>query len=210
MSYSISNDPPTSNQTLEATIMNTAITQPASFDINAYRITQTYGESLGSRKLITVVNVRKPSKDRFFRTSPDPAHTMNVYVFEDKTESTYYLVNPDVGALLGGLVRAITVHLAVERTNNPFLIPVPLPSENGTRNPWHQSLLNAIETAKQKWVRIESDRSAGIYQVFEALGALEEPKWPELPIEELVRIAFSGRVIDSMDHPKVQSLLGGI
>lgn len=179
-----------------------------SFDINAYRITQTYGESLGSRKLITVVNVRKPSKDRFFRASPDQANTMNVFVLEDKAEGTYHLVSPEVAAALGGLVRAMALHLAVDRTNNPFLIPVPLPSENGTRNPWHQSLLNAIETAKQKWVRIESDKSAGIYQVFEALGALEEPKWPELSMEELVRIAFSGRVIDSMDHPKVQSALG--
>ena len=190
MSYPISNDHSTTNQTSEVTIMNATIAQPASFDINAYRITQTYGEALGSKKLITIVSVGKPAKGRFFRTSRDPGNTVDVYMLEDKVEGTY--------------------HLAVDRANNPFLIPVPFPSENGTRNPWHQSLLNAIEAAKDRWIRIEADKSAGIYQVHEALGELAEPVWPELSMDELVRIAFTGRVIDNLDHPKVQSALGRI
>jgi hypothetical protein len=210
MSYPISNDHPTNNQTSEATIMNTTITQPVSFDIDTYRITQAYGETLGSKKLITIVSVAKPPKGRFFRTSRDPGNTVDVYVLEDKVEGTFHLVSPEVAVALGGLVRPITLHLAVDRASNPFLIPVPFPSENGTRNPWHQSLLNAIEAAKAKWIRIEADKSAGIYQVHEALGELAEPVWPELSMDELVRIAFTGRVIDSLDHPKVQSALGRI
>ena len=210
MSYPISNDHSTTNQTSEVTIMNTTIAQPASFDINAYRITQTYGEALGSKKLITIVAVGKPSKGGFFGTSRDEGNTLDVFVLEDKVEGTYHLVSPGVAAALGGLVRAITLHLAVDRASNPFLIPVPFPSENGTRNPWHQSLLNAIEAAREKWIRIEADKSAGIYQVHEALGELAEPVWPELSMDELVRIAFTGRVIDNLDHPKVQSALGRI
>lgn len=190
--------------------MNTTVNNSHSFDINAYRITPTYGEALGSKKLITIVSVGKPPKGRFFRTSRDPGNTVDVFVLEDKVEGTYHLVSPEVAAALGGLVRAITLHLAVDRASNPFLVPVPFPSENGTRNPWHQSLLNAIEAAKEKWIRIEADKSAGIYQVHGALGELAEPAWPELLMDELVRIAFNGRVIDSPDHPKVQSALGRI
>ena len=133
--------------------MNTTITQPVSFDIDTYRITQAYGETLGSKKLITIVSVTKPPKGRFFRTSRDPGNTVDVYVLEDKVEGTFHLVSPQVAVALGGLVRPIALHLAVDRANNPFLIPVPFPSENGTRNPWHQSLLNAIEAAKEKWIR---------------------------------------------------------
>jgi len=210
MSYPITNDHSTTIQTSEATIMNTTITQPVSFDIDTYRITQAYGETLGSKKLITIVSVTKPPKGRFFRTSRDPGNTVDVYVLEDKVEGTFHLVSPQVAVALGGLVRPIALHLAVDRANNPFLIPVPFPSENGTRNPWHQSLLNAIEAAKEKWIRIEADKSAGIYQVHEALGELAGPVWPELSMDELVRIAFTGRVIDSFDHPKVQSALGRI
>ena len=191
--------------------MNATVINSPTFNIDDYRITQNYGETFGSKRIVTMVFVSKPPKGRFFRSSRDPGNTVDVYVFEDKVEGTYHLVSPDVAAVLGGgLVRAITLHLAVDRANNPFLIPVPFPSENGTRNPWHQSLLNAIEAAKEKWIRIEADKSAGIYQVHEAMGDLAEPIWPETPMDELVRIAFTGRVIDSLDHPKVQSALGRI
>ena len=210
MSYPTSTSHSTTNLTSEVKMMNTTITQPTTFDINAYRITQNYGETFGSKKIVNMIFVSKPPKGRFFRSSRDPGNTVDVYVFEDKVESSYHLVSPEVAAALGGLVRAITLHLAVDRANNPFLIPVPFPSENGTRNPWHQSLLNAIEAAKERWIRIEADKSAGIYQVHEALGELAEPVWPELSMDELVRIAFNGRVIDNLEHPKVQSALGRI
>jgi len=190
--------------------MTEAITTNSSFDINAYRITQAYGESLGSRKIITVVNVGKPTKGRFFRASDDPGHVANVYIWEDKTEGTYHLASPEVAATLGSLVRPTSLYLAVDRANNPFLIPVPLPSDNGTRNPWHQSMLNAIDVAKTDWVRVEADKSAGIYQTFVALGELPDPTWPDMSMDELLRLAFGGRTIDDTDHPKVQKALGRV
>jgi hypothetical protein len=189
------------------------IQQPASstqIDIESYRITPNYSESLGSRKLLSLVPVGRPAKGKFFRTSPNPANAVDVFILEDKVDSTFHLVNPQVADILGDLVRAVTLHLAIDRADNTFLIPVPFPAENGQRNPWHESLLRAIQVARQKWVRIASDKSAGVYQVFEALGDLPEPNWPELPIEEILRIAFAGRSIDSVEHPKVHSALGRI
>jgi hypothetical protein len=180
------------------------------FDINNYRVTQKYGEGLSSKKLITTVGVHKPNKGRFFRTSSDPENTMDVWLFEDKAETTFHLVNPEVAMVLGGLVRAMTLYLAVDRANTPFLIPIPLPSENGARNPWHQSLVSAVQAAEIDWVRIEADKSAGIYQVFVALGELPEPVWPDKAIADLIAIAFSGRMINDMDHPKVQAALGRV
>jgi hypothetical protein len=94
MSDPISNDYPTTNQTSEVNIMNTTISNSPSFDINAYRITQTYGEALGSKKLITIVSVGKPAKGRFFRSSRDPGNTVDVYVLEDKVESSYHPRQP--------------------------------------------------------------------------------------------------------------------
>ncbi len=181
-----------------------------SLDIGTYRISQSYGEALSSKKLVSHVSVSKPVKGRFFRASTDQESSIDVFLYEDKTESTYHLVSPEVADILGGLVRAVTLHLAIDRADNPFLIPVPFPTENGQRNPWHQSLLNAIQVARENWVRIESDKSAGVYQVYQALGDLPGPNWPELAMDEIIRIAFSGRVIDDMDHPKVQAALGRI
>lgn len=183
-------------------------TKPGSLDLGKYRISTGYGETLGSKKLITHVSVGKPGKGRFFRSSKVDPNSINVYLYEDKAENTFHLVSPEVADVLGNLVRGMTLHLAIDRANNPFLIPVPLPDDNGQRNSWPQSLLGAIEHARDKWVRIESDKSAGVYQIHEAQGLLEEPKWPELSLEELVNIAFAGRVINDLEHPKVQTALG--
>lgn len=179
-------------------------------DITAYRINQSYGETLGSKKLVSTVAVGKPIRGRFFKSSTAKENSIDVFVYEDKADNLFYLVSPEVADVLGSLVRATTLHLAIDRAHNPFLIPVPLPDANGQRNAWPQSLLGAIEHAREKWVRIDSDKSAGIYQIYEAQGVLEEPKWPDLSLDELVNIAFLGRVINGLEHPKVQAALGVI
>ena len=96
-----------------------------SLDIGAYRINQSYGDTLGSKKLVSHVAVGKPVKGRFFQSSADTENKVDVYIYEDKLESTFHLVSPAVSGILGGLVRAVTLHLAIDRANNPFLILVP-------------------------------------------------------------------------------------
>jgi hypothetical protein len=102
------------------------------------------------------------------------------------------------------------LHAAIDRQNNVFLIPVPLPGEAGTRNPWHESLAQAVELAKLKWLRITANMYTGSYDVYEAQGALPEPEWPEQGMDILIEVAFRGKIIESLDHPVVQSLLGRV
>jgi hypothetical protein len=52
--------------------------------------------------------------------------------------------------------------------------------------------------------------SLGAYDVFEATGPFPEPQWPGIGFEELLRIAFKGRYIDSLDHPVLRRLRGEI
>ena len=189
---------------------NVNVKKPGSLELSKFRITQSYGGTLGSKKLVTHVPVGKPSKEKFFQASDSDERSIDVYLYEDKTESTFHLVSPEVSDILDGLVRAVTLHLAIDRADNPFLIPVPFPAENGQRNPWHQSLLNGVEHARTKWVRVQSDKSVGVYQIHEAQGDLPAPNWPELSLDELVNIAFAGRVINDLEHPKVQTALGRI
>lgn len=189
---------------------NLTVKNSGSLDLSKFRLKLNSSETLGSKKLLSVVPVTKPSKEKFFQTSVDDNRSMDVYLYEDKVESTFYLVSPEVADMLGSLARAMTLHLAIDRGDNPFLIPIPLPDDRGQRNSWPASMLNAIEHARGKWVRVQSDKSMGIYQIHEAQGKLEGPNWPELSLEEIVNIAFTGRVIDDLEHPKVQSALGRI
>jgi hypothetical protein len=52
--------------------------------------------------------------------------------------------------------------------------------------------------------------SLGAYEIAEAQGTLSDPEWPDLSIGELLRIAFKGRLVDTIDHPILQKLRGEI
>ena len=182
----------------------------ASAALKSLRLPPNYGATLGVKKLLTLVPVGKPKKPQFFRTHAAPEMTFAAMLLEQKESRESYVVLPDVAQEISELVRPVQLHAAIDRQNNVFLIPVPLPGEDGTRNPWHESLAQAVEYAKLKWLRITANMHAGGYDVYEAEGALPEPEWPAHDIDTLVEVAFRGKIITSLDHPVIQNLLGKI
>ena len=172
------------------------------------RLSANYGSSLGVTKLLTKVPVGKAKPNVFIRTHTDESMTFPAMVYEDKEAREQYLVDPSVAQELGGLVRPVLLCAAIDRQNNPFLIPVPLPGEDGSRNPWHESLAQAVEHAKKVWLRISANMRVGAYDVYVAEGTLPEPEWPAHDMDALVQVAFRGKIITSLDHPVVQSMLG--
>lgn len=189
---------------------STSTTKATTTDLKSLRLPANYGATLGVKKLLTTVPVGKPKKPQFFRTHASAEMTFAAMLLEQKESRESYLVMPDVAQEISELVRPVQLHAAIDRQNNVFLIPVPLPGEAGTRNPWHESLAQAVEYAKLKWLRLSPNQYAGGYDVYEAEGALPEPEWPEHDIEALVEVAFRGKIITTLDHPVVQSLLGKI
>jgi hypothetical protein len=179
-------------------------------DLKSLRLPANYGATLGVKKLLTNVLVGKPKKPQFFRTHISDEMTFPGMILENKEARESYVVVPDAAQEISELVRPVMLHAAIDRQNNVSLIPVPLPGEDGTRNPWHESLAQAVEHAKLKWIRITANMHAGGYDVYEAEGELPEPEWPAHDIDALVQVAFRGKIITSLDHPFVQSLLGKI
>lgn len=188
--------------------------QPAasetSTDLSSLRLPTNYGATLGVKKLLTNIPVGRPKKSQFFRTHPSNEMAFPVMVLENKESRETYVVTPEVGQQISELVRPVMLHAVIDRQNNVSLIPVPLPGEDGLRNPWHESLAQAVENAKEKWIRITANMHIGGYDVYEAEGDLPEPEWPDHDIDSLIKIAFRGKIISSLDHPIVQSLLGKI
>ena len=183
---------------------------PTGTDLNSLRLPANYGATLGVKKLLTNVLVGRPKKPQFFRTHTADDMTFPGMILENKEARESYVVVPEVAQEISELVRPVMLHAAIDRQNNVFLIPVPLPGEDGTRNPWHESLAQAVEHAKLKWIRISANMHVGGYDVYEAEGELPEPEWPEHDIDALVQVAFRGKIITDLDHPIVQSLLGKI
>ena len=179
-------------------------------NLSTMRLSANYGSALGVTKLLTKVPVGKAKPNVFIRAHTEEGMTFPAMVYEDKEAREQYLVDPSVAQELGGLVRPVLLCAAIDRQNNPFLIPVPMPGEDGSRNPWHESLAQAVEHAKKAWLRVSANMHVGAYDVYVAEGTLPEPAWPAHDMDALVQVAFRGKIITSMDHPVVQSLLGRV
>jgi hypothetical protein len=174
------------------------------------RLSQNFGQTLGVKKVLTTVPVTKPSKDRFFRTHESPDRVYPAWTLEETGKGETYIVSEEVASVLGTLVRAVELYVAIDRQNNLFLIPVPLPGGKGVRNSWHESRLQAVIRARSVWLRICSNDASKGYDIYEATASLPEPNWPDITLDELLEIAFRGRILATVDHPVVQEKLGGV
>lgn len=177
-------------------------------DLDALRLPQGLANAYSVRRLITRVPVRKPIKTEFFRVRPGEAWRIQTMILELREEGETYLLTPAMWAALPELLRPAVLHTAIDRGNNVFIVPVPLPGHDGRRNPWHQSLHSAVTTAESRWVRSVANLQQKRYDVYVAEGNIADPEWPDTTFESLMQIAFMDRVIDSPDHPVIRRLRG--
>jgi hypothetical protein len=191
--------------------MDTTRTSPNPFDPAALRLDQSFAETAGVKKMLTTVPVRKPNKQDFVRVHPDPAFRLTpTAIIELREDREIYLVTPAMATELSGEFIAATLNTTINRQGVVFIWPVKLPGPDGKHNEWHRSSAQAAELAMGKWLRMTANMSLGAYEIFEATGDLSEPNWPDLPFEEILKIAFRGHIVDSLDHPVVQRLRGAI
>jgi hypothetical protein len=73
---------------------------------------------------------------------------------------------------------------------------------------WHRSLREAAEIAVDKWSRVQANMALAAYETTVAQSVMTEPTWPEATFNELIRLAFRDRLIDSPAHPVVKRLRG--
>jgi hypothetical protein len=177
-------------------------------DLGALRLSQNFGQSLGVKKPLLTIPVRKTAKEWFIRTSPNLR--IETYVLELKEDRETYLVAP---ALWPELASESTfgpraLYVAMNRQGVLFVWPIRLPGPDGKIDDWNRSALEGASLAETQWVRIASNLSLGAYEIFTASADWPEPAFPDLPLNEILRIAFKGRVIESLDHPTLKRLRG--
>ena len=178
-------------------------------NLSALRLDQSYADTVGVKKLLTTVPVRKPNRQEFVRVHSDPAYRLTpAAIIEVKEDREVYLVMPDMAPILPGEFSTVTLLTTINRQGTLHIWPVKLPTPEGRQNEWHRSAAEAAERAMKKWVRVTSSMSLGAYEIFEAGGDLPEPVWPDYAFEEILKIAFRDHVVDRADHPLVQRLLG--
>jgi len=183
---------------------------PSQFDPKRLRLTQDFASSLGVKKTLLTVPVRKPAKEWFVRTHPDEEYRLQTAVLELKEDHETYLIEP---SLLPELADEPTVSpralfTAVSRQGAVFLWPVRLPGIDGKIDDWSRSALEAAQMAADGWVRVAANMHVGAYDVYTAPATLSDPVWPDTTFGKLLEVAFKDKFISSLDHPVLQRLRG--
>lgn len=185
---------------------------PNPFDLKALRLSTDSTDGVSVRKVLTNIPVRKPAKEWFVRCHPDPNYRISTRVIELKEEGETYWVPPPFFEQLSGESTFCpkTLITAVNKQGVLFIWPLRLPGPDGRDDNWSRSAREAASIATEKWVRVRSNMSLGGYEIFEATGNLSAPEWPDMSFEDILRIAFKNRKIDSVDHPMLKRLRGEI
>jgi hypothetical protein len=178
------------------------------YDLSNLRLDQSFVESAGVKRLLTSVPVRKPNPQDFIRAHPGPEYRAALAIIELRDDRETYLVVPSVARDLPGEFVMANVYTAMNRQGVVQLWPVRLPAVDGRVLEWHRSAAEAAELAMQKWVRVKANMSLGAYEIFEATSTIPDPEWPEQSFQDLLRIAFRDRLIDSLGHPVIKRLRG--
>jgi acetoin utilization deacetylase AcuC-like enzyme len=178
------------------------------FDPSRLRLSQNFAETVGVKKALITVPVRKPGRQDFIRVHSDESYRLETAVLELKDERETYLVHPDIWCELPGEIVPKALFTTINRQGVLFLWPIRLPGDDGRHDEWNRSALEAAEMAQKRWIRVAANMSLGAYEVYEAVGNIPEPEWPDVDFKEILRTGFKDRFIDSLDHPVIRHLRG--
>ena len=180
-------------------------------DLERVRARADQSFDLGVTTEYTVIPIRNPKPDEFFRCMADENYSMDAHILSLKTENEWYLIDPDIlpQIQLESQLRVMTLYVCVTMNSTPFVTCIPQADEMGKINPWHQSGHITMEEAKQCWVRRQADKANGFYVITKAMNAkLPDPKWPTIKLSEIIDRAFDKFYINDIQHPVLQRLRG--
>jgi hypothetical protein len=182
---------------------------PDPFDLARLRLSPSFLETAGVKKLLTTVPARKPGPQDFVRVHSAPEYRENFAMIDLKEDREDFLVLPELLPELTGEVVYKTIFTAINRQGVVFLWPIRLPTPDDRKSDnWARSEREAAELAMGQWVRLKANMSLGAYEITVAENVMAEPEWPELPFQELVRIAYRDRMITNLEHAVVKRLRG--
>jgi hypothetical protein len=185
-----------------------AATPPDPFDLDSLCQSQDFLETARVKKLLRTVPVRKPNQQEFVRVHPSLDYRRNFLCVDLKDDRELYLVRPEIAPELAGETVMKTIYTAINRQDVVFLWSVTVPPPDGKQLEWWRSMREAAELAMTSWIRMKANTSLGAYEIFRAESLLPEPEFPEVPYQELLKIAFRDRMMDRVDHTVIKRLRG--
>lgn len=180
------------------------------FNPAALTLSQDFHKTVGVKKALMTIPVRKPGRQDFVRVHPDDSYRLETAVIELQDDREIYLVDRELWSELSCEIIPKALYTYMNRQNVLAIWPIRMPGDDGRHDPWNASALEAAEMGKDKWIRVSANMSLGAYDVFEATGSFPEPAWPDIDFQKILNIAFKGHYINSLDHPAIRRLRGEI
>ena len=154
------------------------------------------------------ISVRTPRPLEFIRVHPDPEYRLgpvNIIVLHRE----FYLVDPRLKSELRPREYSIAqIFLMVNSLEVPALWVAKIQSATGRTYDWYTSALDCAEYAMTRWGQLEADHDLGMYKFIPAEEDLGEPEFPDKSMQELIRLGFKHRIVDSLDHLVMKQLRG--
>src|SRR6516225_12124942 len=136
---------------------------PDPFNPTNLRLSQSFVETAGVKKLLTTIPVRRPSPQEFVRVHPSPDYRENFPIIELKDEREEYIVTASLVPELIGEFVVKTLYLAINRQGTLFFWPARLPGPDGKDMNWWKSGREAAQLAMKDWVRVKANMNLGAY-----------------------------------------------
>jgi hypothetical protein len=180
------------------------------YDLESLRVSQDFVTLADVKPQTNTIHVRKPAKEWFVRVHPDRAYQLRVQLLELKEEREVYVVSerlrPELA--LEATVSERLLVTAINRQGQVFVWPLREPREGGRRDDWTRSAWEAAAEARSRWVRVVANMGLGAYEMTVSSSRIPEPNWPDLSLQEIVKVAFRDRVLTHRDHPVLRALRG--
>jgi hypothetical protein len=137
--------------------------------------------------------------------------TVNVYFVDqdqDENGENMYLISPRYVPLVEESVRKVQLRLYVMPDGIYGLLPIKMTkNEKGRMYPQPASMLKVAAKYAGKWIRVKYVKALKVYQGV-PMDVAVEPKFPEIPMMEIVNRAYEDRLINRRDHPILVDQVG--
>ena len=178
-------------------------------DFSKFKVSSGSSDLPVAQKVLLHVPVRKPSKQQFVRVCSQESSQFECAILKLEDDDRPYLTSPEIAQMIIHDIKKVTLKLTMDKQGNVLLWPIPPRPVEGNDNIWNETQRDAAKLAEKKWIRLTSNRELGCYEAIEAQGEQPEPVWPELSMDEILKIAFgSTHVITDQEHPALQKLWG--
>lgn len=180
------------------------------FSLDNLRLSQDFDQAVGVRKLLTVVPVRRPSRQEFIRVRPGPEWQLDTPTLDFKEDNEVYMVAQALWPEIYDDMTPRRLVVAISRRGTLFVWPLRLPRADGRLDAWSSSALQAADRAQSIWVKLQSNRHLGAYELYQGSDDLPAPEWPDYTFQEILNVAFRDFRITDLEHPAIQRLHGKI